>query len=57
MRLFAGYDPEPLVQQLEKALDRGTAGPVAQIHLYAFGGPESTAAWLRKRGSWPPAAT
>jgi methylenetetrahydrofolate reductase (NADPH) len=50
--MLAGYDPDTMVGPLEARLEREPETPVAQIHVYPFGGIAKTSEWLSARGSW-----
>ncbi len=56
--MLTGYDPETMVGPLEARLMREPQTPLAQIHVYPFGGIGKTAEWLTQRGNWSfPGAT
>lgn len=50
--LMGGYSPEPYARAIERSGRPGDAGPIKQLHVYAFGGLTATARWLAERGSW-----
>ncbi|WP_289036059.1 methylenetetrahydrofolate reductase [uncultured Roseibium sp.] len=50
--MLTGYDPETMVAPLEARLQREPETPLAQIHVYPFGGITKTSEWLNTRGSW-----
>lgn len=50
--LAARYSPEHVVGPIEDYVADNPGGPVAQIHVFPFGGLRSTAEWLESRGSW-----
>jgi len=50
--MLTGYDPETMVAPLEARLQREPETPLAQIHVYPFGGIAKTSEWLNTRGSW-----
>ena len=51
LTLATGYSPDTFVVPIERQVqDRPSL--VSQIHVFPFGGLNSAATWLRKRGSW-----
>ncbi|MBA4783856.1 MAG: methylenetetrahydrofolate reductase [Rhizobiales bacterium] len=44
--------PEPVVKPIEKFWQENPDGPVAQMHVFPFGGVNKSAEWLAQRGSW-----
>jgi methylenetetrahydrofolate reductase (NADPH) len=50
--LVTGFDPEVVVEPLERQILVNPDGPVKQIHVFPFGGMKKSAEWLRERGSW-----
>lgn len=54
--MLTGYDPASMVEPLEARVRSHPATPLAQIHVYPFGGLAKTTEWLSQRGSWGPAA-
>lgn len=50
--LVAGPSPETVVGPVERRWQADPGGPIRQLHVFAFGGLKSAAAWLRERGSW-----
>lgn len=53
MAMAAGFDPDEVVKPIEEYWKRqGADGPIAQIHVFPFGGMKKSAEWLGERGSW-----
>lgn len=53
MTMAAGFDPDEIVNPIEESwLAAGPESPVAQIHVFPFGGMKKSAEWLASRGSW-----
>lgn len=50
--LALNHSPEDVVGPIEKQWQRLSHSPIKQIHVFAFGGIERAADWLRGRGSW-----
>lgn len=50
--LLTGYNPDKVVNPLEKAIAEGKAGQLVQMHVYPFGGVAKSADWLNGRQSW-----
>lgn len=50
--LASGFDPDEIVDPLEKHVSDNPDGPIRQIHVFPFGGMKKTAEWLRERGTW-----
>lgn len=51
--LVSGFDPELIVGPVEQHVSTHAATPIAQIHVFPFGGAKKTSGWLQERGSWP----
>lgn len=47
-----GFDPESVVRVIEADWQASGDSPVAQIHVFPFGGAGKSAKWLTARGSW-----
>lgn len=53
MTMAAGFDPDEIVKPIEEHWKKaGNSGPIAQIHVFPFGGMKKSAEWLANRGSW-----
>jgi len=53
MAMAAGFDPDEVVKPIEQHwLSAGKESPIAQIHVFPFGGMKKSAEWLASRGSW-----
>ena len=52
MALAAGFSPEGVVAPIEAHVGADLNGPIAQLHVFPFGGLRKTAEWLAERGSW-----
>jgi methylenetetrahydrofolate reductase (NADPH) len=52
MALAAGFSPEGVVAPIEEHVAANPAGPIAQLHVFPFGGLRKSAEWLAERGSW-----
>ena len=52
MGLGSGYAPDTIIAPVEEAVADGRQNGIIQIHVFPFGGLESSAAWLRARSSW-----
>jgi methylenetetrahydrofolate reductase (NADPH) len=50
--LASGFDPEVVVAPIERHWQEVPAGPISQIHVFAFGGAKATSQWLIDRGTW-----
>ncbi|MEM8839530.1 MAG: methylenetetrahydrofolate reductase [Pseudomonadota bacterium] len=50
--LATSHSPEPVVEPIEAFWQENPGGPIAQIHIFAFGGLKKSAEWLAERGSW-----
>lgn len=53
--LVTSYTPEPMALAIERHVTASPAVPIAQLHVFPFGGLAATIQWLASRGSWPPA--
>jgi methylenetetrahydrofolate reductase (NADPH) len=49
--LAMGFNPDEVVAPVEAAASR-PGSPIAQIHVFPFGGLKKSAEWLVERGSW-----
>lgn len=52
MALAAGFSPEGVVEPIETHIAGCPDCPIAQLHVFPFGGLRKTAEWLAHRGSW-----
>jgi methylenetetrahydrofolate reductase (NADH) len=52
MALAAGFSPEGVVGPIESHIATCPTCPIAQLHVFPFGGLRKTAEWLAERGSW-----
>lgn len=50
--MVKGFDPEEVVQPLERHINESGDTPIAQVHVFPFGGVKKSGQWLRARGSW-----
>lgn len=51
--MAAGFDPEEIVTPIDNHWQQaGNSSPIAQIHVFPFGGIKKSAEWLVNRGSW-----
>ena len=50
--LTTRHSPEHVVRPIEEDVLTGVGSNIEQIHVFAFGGLESTADWLKDRASW-----
>lgn len=51
MTMAAGFDPDEIVKPIEANWQSGNS-PIAQIHVFPFGGMKKSAEWLATRGTW-----
>ncbi|MDE0280701.1 MAG: methylenetetrahydrofolate reductase [Gammaproteobacteria bacterium] len=51
--LVSGFDPDEVVEPVERHVAANPDGAIRQIHVFPFGGMKKAAGWLRQRGSWP----
>lgn len=51
MTMAAGFDPDEIVKPIEAHWQKGNS-PIAQIHVFPFGGMKKSAEWLATRGTW-----
>lgn len=51
--LMSGFDPDEIVDPIEKHALADQKCAIKQIHVFPFGGMKKSAEWLRQRGSWP----
>lgn len=53
LTMAAGFDPDEIVSPIEKHWQTaGTTSPIAQIHVFPFGGIKKSSEWLVNRGTW-----
>ncbi|MEJ8573072.1 methylenetetrahydrofolate reductase [Microbaculum marinum] len=52
MALASGFSPEGVVAPIEEHVAGDPGCPIAQLHVFPFGGLRKTAEWLAERGSW-----
>ncbi len=52
LTMASGFDPDEIVNPIEAFALQSEASPVAQIHVFPFGGVKKSAEWLKARGSW-----
>jgi methylenetetrahydrofolate reductase (NADH) len=52
LALAAGFSPEGVVEPIETHIAGDPGCPIAQVHVFPFGGLRKTAEWLAGRGSW-----
>lgn len=50
--LAKGHSPESIVGPIERHWLANPQGPIRQIHVFPFGGLQTSADWLIGRGSW-----
>lgn len=50
--LATSHSPEPVVEPIESFWQENSDGPIAQIHVFPFGGLKKSSEWLAQRGSW-----
>lgn len=50
--MVKGFDPEEVVEPIERHINEAADTPVAQIHVFPFGGLKKSTEWLKRRGSW-----
>ena len=50
--LASGFDPDEIVNPIEARALQMENSPIAQIHVFPFGGVKKSADWLRERGTW-----
>lgn len=50
--MIKGFDPEEVVRPIEQHIKETHRRPIAQIHVFPFGGVKKSGQWLRTRGSW-----
>lgn len=50
--LATSHSPEPVVEPIEAFWQENADGPIAQIHVFPFGGLKKSSEWLEERGSW-----
>ncbi|WP_350334897.1 methylenetetrahydrofolate reductase [Coralliovum pocilloporae] len=52
LTMLTSYNPDDVVAPLEKYLAANPDSPLAQMHVYPFGGVAKCAEWLYERGTW-----
>ncbi len=52
MTMVAGFDPNEIVDPIEKAALSNPDSAIQQIHVFPFGGVKKSAEWLIERGTW-----
>ncbi|MFS8120832.1 methylenetetrahydrofolate reductase [Rhizobium sp. BR 250] len=50
--LARGHSPESVVGPIERHWQANPQGPIRQIHVFPFGGLQTSSDWLVSRGSW-----
>lgn len=50
--MVKGFDPEEVVEPIERHVNQSPQTSIEQIHVFAFGGVKKSANWLKSRGSW-----
>lgn len=50
--MVKGFDPDEVVEPIERHVNEATDTPIAQIHVFPFGGLKKSTEWLKRRGSW-----
>lgn len=50
--MVKGFDPEDVVRPIEDHVNNSAQTSIEQIHVFAFGGINKAAEWLKTRGSW-----
>ena len=50
--LATTHSPEAVVEPIEAFWQENSDGPVAQMHVFPFGGIKKSSEWLAERGSW-----
>lgn len=50
--MVSGHDPEEIVGPIEQHVASNPDSPIAQLHVFPFGGIKKSSAWLKERGSW-----
>lgn len=50
--MVKGFDPEEVVEPIERHVQQANGTAIEQIHVFPFGGVKKSARWLRERGSW-----
>lgn len=50
--LASGFDPDEIVNPIEKHALAHENSAIKQIHVFPFGGVKKSAEWLKERGSW-----
>ena len=52
MTMVSGFDPDEIVDPIERHALSKENSPISQIHVFPFGGVKKSAEWLKTRGSW-----
>jgi len=52
--MIKGFEPDEVVEPIERHINESADTPVTQIHVFPFGGLKKSTEWLKKRGSWRP---
>lgn len=50
--MVKGFDPEEVVEPIERHINEARHTPITQVHVFPFGGVKKSGQWLRRRGSW-----
>jgi len=50
--MIKGFDPEEVVEPIERHLNESAGTAIQQMHVFPFGGLKKSAEWLKRRGSW-----
>lgn len=50
--LASSPSPETVMRPIEMFWQTNSAGPVAQVHVFPFGGLKKSSEWLAERGTW-----
>ena len=50
--LATSHSPESVVEPIEAFWQENSDGPLAQMHVFPFGGLKKSSEWLVERGSW-----
>ena len=52
LTMASGFDPDEIVNPIETSAMSAENSPIAQIHVFPFGGVRKSAEWLKDRGTW-----
>ena len=55
--LATSYSPDEVAGELEQLIAAADASPIAQLHVFPFGGLKKASEWLHQRGSWQQSST